>query len=180
MSENINFLAKEQKIIESRNKNDKRSFFFVFFLVAVAGIAFAVIWFINNHFIGQINQVEKQVASIKNTISSNQNREKEYLIFYEKLTKLAQLIKQRSHGTRSLVSTYDYFLTEDTSIASSTYDYYTTNLELDLVCNSVFGLPTLFNLVHDPQFVSQYQNVELLSLNRTAEGTYRLKINLEL
>ena len=180
MPENINFLAKEQKIIQTREKNDKRSFAFVFFLVAVAGIAFAVIWFINNYYQGQISQVESQIASIKNTITQNQNQEKEYLIFYEKLTKLAQLISQRSHGTQSLVSTYDYFLTENTSVASSVYDYYTTNLELDLVCNSVFSLPTLFELVHDPQFTSQYQNVELLSLNRTAEGTYRLKINLEL
>lgn len=180
MSSDINFLAKQKVNLERRDRTDRTSFIFVVALLAIAGLIFLGLWYVNNNYRTQIAGVDNEKRTLEQRLTQNQNQELDYLVFYEKVRKLTELIGNRSHGTEALVDSYRYFTTLNTAVSQSVYDYYTQNLELTLACDDVFSLPRLFQLVQDPEFTSQYQTVELLSLTRDDNGQYKLQVNLEL
>lgn len=180
MSQEINFFAQNERQLQDREKNDQRSFFLVVSLSIVSLVFFAILFGISYYYQTQLDQLKNQVAAANQEISQNNQQEKSYLGFYSTLNKIQELIQKRTPGTNSLSNTYLHFTTKNIALSSANYDYYTKNLELTLVSNSVFSLTELFSLTQDQQWRSQYQKVTLLSLNRGNNGTYTLKMNLEL
>jgi hypothetical protein len=180
MAENINFIAKQQKIVEKRDRSDKK----VFISTLVLAIVFAAVWgglqFWESSIKTEIDGILQQQKTTTDQIEAMNTEQNNFLAFYEKLTKLTKLIDNRSHGTASLVDTYEYFTTENIAVTSSTYDYYTKSLDLTLACNDVFALPELFNLIHASEFRQQFETVTLMTLNRTATGRYQLTLSLTL
>jgi hypothetical protein len=180
MSDEINFLAKHQQKIAKRDKEDKKSLLFIIVLIVICAIVYGGIWYVNNWYKQQITQTQENQRIATQRINQNSAKEKDYLIFYEKLSKLTELITKRTHGTQSLVDTYKYFTTNNTAIVSSTYDYYTQSMEFTLGSNSVFSLPKLLSLAQNPEFTSKFKNIELGSLYRRSDGTYQLTVFLDL
>jgi Na+-transporting NADH:ubiquinone oxidoreductase subunit NqrC len=180
MTDEINFLAKHQQKLAKRDREDKKSLLVVIVLATICGIIYGGIWYVNDWYHQQIAQVQYDQEQVTQLINQNSTRERDYLVFYEKLTKLAELIQKRTHGTESLVDTHQYFTSDHTAVVASTYDYYTQSMEYTLGCNNVFALPKLLSLVQDPEFTSQYRNMELGSLYRRSDGTYQLTVFLDL
>ncbi len=180
MYHDINFLSKQQIQFKKRDKLDKKSFYVVIVLTIIVLIIFGSLWFTNNWYQNQIKQVKNNQQNLEKTIQANQNREKDYLAFYQKIQKLTELIAQRSQGTTTLINDYNYFTTPTTAIQSTSYDYYTKNLEVTLACNNVFALKQLLDLVQNETYNQKFNYVELLSLMRNSEGVYQLKVNIEL
>jgi hypothetical protein len=180
MSQIINFFAQNQRKLEEREKNDRRSFFLVGGFSLVSIIFFAILFSIGFYYQTQLNHLKTQITNANQEISNDNQQEKSYLSFYSKLNKIQELIQKRSPGTQSLKETYLHFTTKNIALSNATYDYYTKNLELTLISNSVFSLPELFSLIHDQEWRQQYQKIELSSLNRSDNGIYTLKMSLEL
>jgi len=180
MSSEINFLQKNKRQLEKRTKDDQRSFRLVVFLSIFVVAIFLALLLIANYYQTQIKAVERQRTEIENNILQGDQRTKAYLIFYSKLQKLIELIEKRNGGTQALVSTYQYFTTLETAVINSVYDYQAQTVELTVSANSVFSLPKLMSLIQSSAFQTLYQNVEILSLNRLDNGTYSLKILLEI
>lgn len=180
MSQAINFFAQNQRKLEEREKNDRRSFFLVGGLTLASVVFFAILFGIGYYYQTQLKTLKTQIGNANQQISQGNQQEKSYLSFYSKLNKIQELVQKRTPGTKSLRDTYLHFTTKNIAVSSATYDYYTKNLELTLISNSVFSLSELFSLAHDQEWRQQYQKVELLSLNRGSNGIYTLKMSLEL
>lgn len=178
MLENINFLSQQQKKHAKRDHSDRLAFV----IIAITGLVFALIY--AGIFMWKID-LDKQIAAeidkqdnLKREIQLAAGEEQQYLSFYEKLKKITLLNQKRTHGTKSLIDTYLYFTGENTAVLNSMYDYYSKSIELTLTANSVFALEKLIDLIHDEDFRSEYQLVEMNSLTRTAAGYYRLGLTL--
>lgn len=180
MSSDINFLQQNKRQLEKRTQDDRRSFRLVVFLSIFVVAVFFALLLIANYYQAQIREVEQQRTEIENNILQGDQQTKAYLIFYSKLQKLIELIEKRNGGTQALVSTYQYFTTLETAVIDSIYDYQAQTLELTVGANSVFSLPKLMSLIQSSDFQALYQSVEILSLNRLGNGTYSLKILLEI
>lgn len=180
MINNINFLASKKKEVEERNKADQRSLIAIALFSAAIVLIFLVLRGINYYLDNRINDVIDQQDTIRQAILNNQHEEEEFLIFYEKVSKLTTLLQNRSIGTKVLVDSYQYFTTEDTAITSSIYDYYAHTFDFTLTANDVFALPELLALVTSEKFTSQFNKVELTSLYRGANGRYNLLVYLEI
>lgn len=180
MNQEINFFAQNQRQLEDREKNDRRSFFLVASLSIISVVFFAILFGISYYYQNQLNQLKAQITQANQQISQDNRQEKSYLSFYSKLNKIQELIQKRTPGTKTLKNIYLHFTTKNIAVSSITYDYYAKNLELTLTSNGVFSLTELFSLTQDQDWRQQYQKVELLSLNRSSNGTYTLKMNLEL
>ncbi|MBQ6154641.1 hypothetical protein IJJ27_02250 [bacterium] len=179
MPQEINFLAREQQVVQSRSQVDRKATIYMVILVLIITLVYGVAWYFNSSYRQQLASVQRQIDNTRQSLEQNSSQEREFLIFHEKYSKLARLMSQRKGGVEALVDTYSYFLTPDTSVLSSTYDYYSHILDLELTCNSVFSLTRLMNLVHDPEFSARYRSLELVDLSRQANGTYKLEISLE-
>lgn len=178
MLENINFLSQQQKKHAKRERGDRLAFV----VITITGIVFALIY--TGIFMWKVdldkqieNELNKQ-ANLKREIEQASGEEKKYLSFYEKLKKITLLNQKRTHGTKSLIDTYLYFTSENTAVLNSMYDYYSKSIELTLSANSVFALAELIDLIHNEDFRSQYQLVEMTTLTRTSAGYYRLDVTL--
>ena len=171
----INFLSQQQKIVESRVKNDKTSFIFIIIIAVLAAGVYGVVWLISDHYKQEADAVAQQITDVKAEINRNLAKQEGYLVFVDKLNKMTTLLNKREGGTEAMDDLYHYFLTDSTAIVTSTYDYYTRIFELDLAANDIFSLAKLINLIQDESFTSKYKNIYLASLSRDARGTYRLK-----
>lgn len=180
MSQEINFLSHNKTVIAVRNKDDKRSFFFIIIFTAIVALIFIALLIYENYNQQKLTNIANQQAAIEEQILAGDQQEREYLSFYSKLQKTNELITKQSSGTQKLIDIYRYFTTEDTAIISCTYDYYITNIELSLNCNSVFSLQKLINLIQAEEFRQQYQRVTMTSLSRSSSGTYNITVDLEL
>lgn len=180
MSQAINFFAQNQRKLEDREKNDRRSFFVVGILGLSSFIFFAVLLAINFYYQAQSNELKTQIEVINQQLTQKSQQEKSYLTFYNKLTKIQEFVDKRTPGTQALRDTYLHFTTKNIALSNSTYDYYTKNLQITLISNSVFSLSEVFSLAQDQTWRNQYQKVEFVSLNRGSNGVYTLKMNLEL
>lgn len=180
MSQDINFLTQNKNRLEQRTKEDRRSFFLIVTISIIVVVLFVVLLFVSKYYQDQIAKVAAQRTEIENNILRGDQRTKSYLIFYSKLQKLLELTQERAGGTEAIVSTYRYFTRRNTAITHSLYDYQAHTLELTASSNSIFSLPELFSLIQDQNFQNTYQSVEILSLNRLGNGTYSLKILLEI
>ncbi|MDO5561300.1 MAG: hypothetical protein Q4G02_00810 [bacterium] len=180
MSQDINFLKQNKNQLEQRTKEDRRSFLLIVTISVIVVVLFITLLLVSQYYQNQIDKVATQRAEIENNILRGDQRTKSYLIFYSKLQKLVDLTEERAGGTEALVSTYQYFTRKNTAITESLYDYQAHTLELTVSSNSIFSLPELFSLIQDQNFQKTFQSVEILSLNRLGNGTYSLKILLEI
>jgi predicted PurR-regulated permease PerM len=180
MAANINFIAQQQKQVEKRDRSDKKTFIATLVLAVVFALAFGGLTFWENKVKKEIQNILDQQLNTKRQIEAMSTEQNNFLAFYEKLTKLTTLMNKRSHGTTSLVDTYERFTNQNTAVINSTYDYYTQSIDITLACNSVFALPELFALIQAPDFQAQYQAVSLQQLRRGANGQYQLSLSLTL
>lgn len=180
MTQEINFLAQNKVKLEARNKSDRHSFLFIGSLSGTAVLFFLVLVGISIYYQQQLKTLASQKASIETQLTATNAVEKDYLTFYSKLAKVSELIRQRTPGVAAVRDAYTHFTTLNTALTSTNYDYYTKTMDLTLVSNSVFALPQLFELIQDSDYRSQYADVQILTLSRSSNGTYTLKVKVEL
>lgn len=183
MSQEINFLARQQEIHASRVETDRKATLWLIALVAatvaVWGSAYGINWYFRRH--TAIAQAETK--SITEKIAANANSEQEYLNFYEKITKLQELLNQRLGGTDSIVYTYAYFgqtPRHDSTVVDSTYDYTTHELVVTIGCSNVFCVSDVMNLITAPDFKEKYPSLLIASLSRQDDATYQIVLDLNL
>ena len=124
MTPAINFLAKQQEIHQSRTAADRRVSVWIIALLSVTAIVYLAARVGNMYFKKETIAKEQAITAIQDRIEQNNDHEQAYLIFYEKLTRLQQLLKQREGGMTSLDYLYHYFASIGKStITDISYDY---------------------------------------------------------
>ncbi len=176
----INFLHQNKSLLESRDQSDKKSFFFIAIFTTIVVLIFIALLVVENYYKKKLAALANEQQRIEQALLDGDKQERRYLSFHSKLQKTDEILTKQTHGTQSLIQTFEYFTTQNVAIRKSIYDYYLTSIELTLTCNSVFSLKELFALVQAEEFRQQYQQVELLSLSRSGDGTYTLDVDLKL
>ncbi len=181
MPQEINFLAKQQEIHQARTKVDLKATYAMFALgIATLGI-YALAWFVNFRFKSKISAATRETTRLKETITQKEQEEIQYLIFYEKLERLHELLAAREGGVAAIKNTYDYFVTTPgLTLIRSEYDYYERQLSFVVKADSVFSVADVIQLLQADEFRNAYPNSTIANLNRSSNGNYQFSIIVDL
>ena len=180
MPQEINFLSKQKEIAQSRATADKKSLVYLIVISVITAIAYASVLAVDGYYQVQANQIKQDIATTKQKIEAASDAQEDYLAFYEKAQMLSNILSLREGGVETLKQTYDHFQSADVAIVSSIYDYDAREVELRIECNSLFSLEELLTKAQDPEFRQLYPNVTLTGLTRSNNGTFQLKMILEI
>jgi len=176
----INFLAKQQEIHESRVEVDRKATWWLIALIAVTAIIWGTAWGFNYYFRTRITSANKQTEQIKAAIAANANSEQEYLNFYEKIERLRELLDLRQGGTDSIVYTYAYFgqnPAHNSTLISTSYEYNSKELQVVIGCSNVFCVSDILKLINNDNFQKTYPQHLIAGLSRTDTGSYQITLN---
>lgn len=181
MTQEINFLAKEQEIHKARTKVDLKATYAMIALGIVTLAVYATAWFVNFNFKSKITAANRETTRLKETITKKEQEEIQYLIFYEKLERLHELLAAREGGVAAIKNTYDYFVTTPgLTLIRSEYDYYERMLSFVVKAESVFSVADVIQLLHADAFREAYPNSTIANLARSSNGTYQFSIIVDL
>jgi ABC-type antimicrobial peptide transport system permease subunit len=179
MSE-INFLETSRRKVAISERRDKRAFLAFFALTLGVLLVLAVTLVVKIYFNNQNALVLARIEASKKQITANQDREQDFLVFYNKLGNLTETLGRRHDGTELMVWDVDYFTQENVLVRSVVYEMYGKQVELVLRAYSVFYLQDVLDLIAAADFQDRYGKVENYELNRDVEGYYNLTVSLAL
>ncbi len=175
MPKEINFLRERQKELSGQEKGDR-------WLLKVTSMIFGVIFVLflaafgtQVYFSNQLTSVQTQEQNARAEIAANQDIEKSFLIFANKISVLTQLFQDRLDKKEAI----NYFATifgSDILIREITFDPAEKLLVFRVQASDVFHMLKVFSVINSPDTQSRFASVNASNLERTPDGKYEIDI----
>jgi hypothetical protein len=175
MSLGINFLHERQKHLTKSQQTDRRVLKWtvrgvgVLFLITIVVLG-VTLWYQN-----RLKGVLALQDQTRQSILSNQEIEKEFVIGFQKLKILSKLFVDRADKQAAI----DYFTTvfgPQVLVKQIEYGGDEKLLTFRLEANDVFVLESVFTQLKSPQTTEGFTQVTPTDLRRTGKGTYQMTV----
>jgi cell division protein FtsL len=148
--ENVNFLESNRLRSQKKERVDKKTFLIFFLIVILVLVVFAVVLGISIYFDAQNNSVTNDINSVRAQIVANEDNERDYLVFYHKVTTLTEIIERRREATDLMVWATEYFADGRVLVRSVEYDIFAAEFQLLLQAYSIFYFQEMLDLLANP------------------------------
>lgn len=175
----INFLRHRLKKLSQQELKDKKwlnwSLYGLSGVILVTLISVGISFGLNY----QYQRLNERHNSLKQTILSQENVEKSYVIFYQKLKTLSLLLQKRANkqAGMNLMST---LLGPEVSIREINYKEDESILSFGLKAPSLNLLSAVFDRLQTPEVRQVFKTVSKSDLKRLSDGSYTIMINVTL
>lgn len=176
MAKSINFVGDRRKRLTKAQKKDKKIMkimvniliiVFIFFLIMIAARFF---------FVFRVKDLKDEQAGVRNVIISQEDIEKDYVIFAQKLKKLSVFFGKRKDKQESLEFFSDVF---GDDVIVSGIDFSSADedvVSFTIKAPNVFIMEEVFNILDGEEVRVKYPNISKSSMRRSGSGNYTINL----
>jgi len=176
MARSINFVGERRKrLTEAQKKDQKAMKVSINVLVGVFAL-FLIVIGARFFFMFQVKSIKDTQLAVRTRILSNEQVEKEYILFAQKLKKLSVFFGRRKDKQEALVFFSEVF---GSDVIVSGIDY--SSAEEDVVsfvikAPNIFVMERVFNTLEEATVTDTYPNIQKSSMRRSATGNYTVNL----
>jgi hypothetical protein len=175
----INFLKDRQKRLSKQEQLDYSIWRYA--LMGFTGVVVVVLIVVSTNFYFQykLRQIKADQDRLRKVVLSQEDIERSYVIFANKLKVLRELLDKRS-DKREAINYFSSLFGPGVLIREIEYDADEGILSFGLRADSVFVLDRVFELLSAPELQTKFSQVTKSELGRSSEGMYDLKVTVVL
>ncbi|GIK83555.1 MAG: hypothetical protein BroJett025_01770 [Patescibacteria group bacterium] len=176
MAKAINFVGERRKKLTQAQKQDQKILKIAINALIGVFAVFLIVVGVRFYFVFRVKDIKDTEAQIRTRILANEPVEKDYIIFAQKLKKLALFFGRRKDKQEALVFFSEVF---GPDVIVSGIDY--SSDEEDVVsftikAPNVFVMERVFATLQEEQVTSVYPNIRKSSMRRSATGNYTVDL----
>ena len=175
----INFFGRASDLYQRTRTLDQK--FFRWSLIGFLGVmvVFVALLATNLYFGQQLKKVSQNQNQVKKSLVDNQPLEVSYLVFSQKLKAIAEIFVHRNNKQQAINYLSDLF-GDQVFISGVTYDGEVQVLSLNLNSANIFDLQKLLSDLDTPEVHTNFSSLSKSNIKRNEDGSYDLKVTLEL
>lgn len=179
MLTSINFVRERRKRLTESGLRDLE-FFKISAIVTGAVLAiFLVSLGVRLFLINQLQQIKTEQQRYQRLVVSQDEIEKSYIIFTNKLRTLTEIFKQRRNKQAAL-SYFSYVFGPEVVIERIAYDAKSDLLAFGLKTNDIFELEKVTAILESEETKRQFASLTTSRLVRAVSGEYQMQVTLVL
>lgn len=179
MSADINFVRERQKQLSKREIQDRKilrySQFFLGGVLLVMMVCLGGVLALRL----QLQQVTDRQDELKRLVKLQEDTEKSYIVFVNKLKTLSNLFAQRS-DKQEAIRFFNQVFSGLALIREIEYVMSDNSLSFGLRTNSIFEADRVFQALEAPNVKEKYPRINKSELRRNDEGAYEIGITVNL
>ena len=171
----INFVRQRLRKLTKLEKKDKETFKIVAIITSILLLVLAVILGYKLYLTSQLKEIESSQNNFLNRIKKQEEREKTFVLFVNKLRVLSSVFQKRKNKQEAI----DYFsqvFGPDVVIERIVYDADSQLLTFRLLAADIFTLESVFELLATQQALEKFSSLAKSNLQRTSAGIYQMQI----
>ncbi len=173
----INFVRQRLKKLTKLEKKDKETFRLVAISTSVLLLILAVILGYKLYLTSQLKEVESSRENFLSRIKKQEEREKSFVLFVNKLRVLSGVFQKRK-DKQEAISYFSQIFGPDVIIEKIAYDAESQLLSFRLMAADIFTLEKVFELLSTQQSTQKFSSLTKSSLKRTSSGIYQMQITV--
>jgi len=179
MPESVNFVKHRRKQLTKRQLLDKQIFKYVSITLGVVFGLFLLSVGVRLYMAYSLSQVMAKQDQFKQLVLDQESNERSYVVFAAKINTLVDLFAKR-RDKQEAINYFSNAFGNQVLLSNISYEEDGTILSLILESNDVFVLEQVFENLNNPEVSSQFQQLSLSELKRSADGKYRLTVTVVL
>ena len=173
----INFVRQRLKKLTKLEKKDKETFKLIAISTSVLLLILAVILGYKLYLTSQLKEVESSRENFLSRIKKQEEREKSFVLFVNKLRVLSGVFQKRK-DKQEAISYFSQIFGPDVIIEKIAYDAESQLLSFRLMAADIFTLEKVFELLSTQQSTQKFSSLTKSSLKRTNSGIYQMQITV--
>ncbi|MBU2543019.1 hypothetical protein KJ707_00415 [Patescibacteria group bacterium] len=175
----INFVRNRIKTLTKLAQGDKKIFNIAGVTTAVFLVILVGIFGLRFYLISQLSKIENSKQSLLARIKSQENTEKSFVIFVDKLRVLSGVFAERK-DKQDAISYFSQVFGSDVVIDRIAYDASSQFLAFGVMAADVFTLENVFETLASEQSVQKFSSLTKSNLQRNSKGIYQMQITVVL
>lgn len=175
MPYNINFLKDRRKRLTKQDIADRQIMRYTLYVLGGVLAVMVLVLSVRGFLWYRTNQVAERQAQLKRAVLSQEDIEKSYVIFANKIKILRELLDERANKQVAI----DYFsgiFGDEVLIREIEYESQIGILSFGLKANNVFVLENVFTILNSDQVKNDFSSVSKSELRRGNDGSYNVKV----
>lgn len=176
MAKTINFVAERRKRLTESQKKDKKIMRTMINVLVVVFAIFLIIIGARFYFVFRVSSIKDTQQDIRNRILSNEQVERDYILFAQKLKRLSVFFGRRKDKQEALVFFSEIF---GDDVIVSGIDYSSADEDIvsfTIKAPNIFVMERVFNTLDEEQVTTVYPNITKSAMRRSATGNYTLDL----
>jgi len=174
---NINFVQQRLKKLTKLEKKDKETFKIASTITLVLLLILAAILGYKLYLTSQLNQVKSSQDIFLSRIKKQEEKEKTFVLFVNKLRVLSSIFQKRK-DKQEAINYFSQIFGPDVTIEKIVYDADSQLLTFRLMAADIFTLDKVFELLSTKQSTERFTSLAKSNLQRIASGVYQMQITV--
>jgi hypothetical protein len=175
MAKQVNFLRERRKALSKVEQLDRRILMIMSYVFGAIFVVFFIVFGIRLYLDSQLNQVKMRQQEVRSQIVTNQDSEKSFVIFVNKLKSLSQIYQNR-RDKKEAIEYFTNLFGADVFITQIEFDQKNKVLVFKLQSTDIFSLREVFKKVDSPEIKEKFTSVNPSDLNRLPDGRYEMSL----
>lgn len=176
MAKAINFVGERRKKLTQSQKQDQKILKIAINVLIGVFALFLIVIGTRFFFVFQVKNIKDTASEVRNRILANEPVEKDYIIFAQKLKKLALFFGRREDKQQALVFFSSVF---GPDVIVSGIDYSSSDEDIvsfTIKAPNVFVMERVFSVLDGTEVTSVYPNIRKSTMRRSATGNYTVDL----
>lgn len=178
-SEGINFVRERRRRLSKSEVTDRQLLRMAMIALSGVFVAFLVVMGVQFGLTFQVNQAKAKQASLKRTVLSQEEIEKSYVLFANKLKSLGEIFTTRTNKQQA-ISYYTALFGPQVLMKEINYEADAGILSFGLNSPSIFLLQQVFDKLDSAEVQQLYPTLNKSELRRQNDGSYDMTVTVEL
>lgn len=175
----INFVSQRRKKLTKLEQSDRKIFKISIGLFTGVIVVFLVVIGLRFFLINQVAGLKTSQNSLKSQVVSQEEVERSFVIFVNKLKVLGELFSQRQDKQQA-ISFFSQVFGSEVLIKEISYDADSSLLTFGLKANDVFILENVFTTLSSEQALERFDTLSKSNLRRSLDGSYIVQVTVGL
>lgn len=175
----INFVRDRRRELSKQEVTDRLWFRYSLMAAGVVMAVALVVVGVRLFLTFRVSQVMARQTQLKQSITSQQDVERSYVIFFQKLKILSELFDQKSNK-QAAIQFFGTIFGPQVLIQEINYLAEDGILSFGLQADDVFVLEQVFATLNSPAVKEQFVDVSKSELRRQADGSYQITVTVQL
>lgn len=173
----INFVRQRLKKLTKLEKKDKETFKLAAIITSILLLVLAGILGYKLYLTSQLTAIENSQKDFLNRIEQQEEREKSFVLFVNKLRVLSGVFQKRK-DKQEAIGYFSQIFGSDVTIEKIAYDADSQLLTFRLLSADIFTLEKVFELLSTEQSTQKFSSLTKSNLKRTNNGIYQMQITV--
>jgi hypothetical protein len=173
----INFVRQRLKKLSKIEKKDKGVFQTAAIVTSVLLLVLAFLLGYKLYLTSQLNEIESSQNNFLSRIKKQEEREKSFVLFVNKLRVLSSIFQKRKDKQQA-INYFSQIFGPDVTIEKIVYDADSQLLTFRLIAADIFTLEKVFELLSTEQSIKRFSSLAKSNLQRTSSGVYQMQVTV--